>query len=207
MSNTSRSTSRQWRSFPNLRLDPDAPIGRAFRERGVRTLHEALDFEWALPYHRNAKPEDPLAPLVEGCGTSATKHALLLRLSREVRFVVSLQLAFFYMDAENTPEVAGVLESAGLERIPEARCFLRRVDRRIDVTHPNANVNIQPRELFGEETIRPEQVLEYKHQIHRGIMERWARTADAAGLSPDKLWEVRERCIAVLSGEAGSAPA
>ena len=207
MSNTSKTTSRQWRSFPNLKLDPDAPVGRALRERGIRSLHEALDYVWQLPYHRNANPADPLAPLLEGCGTSATKHALLLRLSREVRFVVSLQLGFFYMNAENTPEVAGVLEVAGLESVPEARCFLRRIERRIDVTHPNANVNITPQELFGEETIRPEQVLDYKHEMHRSIVERWARTQEAAGLSPDEIWEVRERCVAALSGEAEATSA
>jgi hypothetical protein len=190
-----------------LRLDPDAPVGRAFRERGIRTLHEALDHTWQLPYRRNANPADPLAPLVEGCGTSGTKHALLLRLSREIRFVVSLQLAFYYMNEENTPQVAGILEAAGLEKIPEARCFLRRVDRRIDVTHPNANVTIQPQELFGEETIRPKQVLDYKQQVHRGIIERWSRADKAAGLSADEIWDVRERCIAALSGEAESPPA
>lgn len=207
MSNTSRTTSRQWRSFPNLRLDPDAPVGRAFRQHGVRSLHKALDFVWELPYRRNANPADPLAPLTEGCGTSATKHALLLLLSREIRFVVSLHMAFYYMNAENTPQVAAVLSASGLVSIPESRCFLRRVERRIDVTHPNANVNITPQELFGEEIIRPEQALDYKHSVHRSVVERWARTDDAAGLTADEIWEVRERCIAVLSGEADSTTA
>jgi hypothetical protein len=207
LSNSSKSTSRQWRSFPSLRLDTDAPVGRALRDHNVRNLHEALDFVWQLPYHRNVDPSDPLAPLKEGCGTSGTKHALLLRMSREIRFVVNLRLAFFYMNEVNTPEVAGVLKDAGLASIPESRCFLRRVDRRIDVTHPNPAGMLTPPELFGEETIRPEQVLDYKHELHRGIMERWSHTDEAAGLTPDELWAVRESCIRVLSGEPASDPA
>jgi hypothetical protein len=51
--------------------------------------------------------------------------------------------------------------------------------------------------FLHEEEIYPRQIGEYKVRAHRGFVRRWAMER---GRDPERVWRVRERCIAALGG-------
>ena len=85
--------------------------------------------------------------------------------------------------------------------LPEAHCYLRFREFRIDVTH---EIGAKPPETVArflyEEDITPEQIGAYKTTLHRHFLQRWlAETGTAAGRDIDEIWRIREECIAALS--------
>jgi hypothetical protein len=103
------------------------------------------------------------------------------------------------MNQRNTPGVGAVLQSHGLEGLPEAHCYLRSGQRRIDVTR---ETEPQPFEqithFLYEEEITPDQIGEYKVSVHRRFLKQWVEHSNRIGHSPDDLWHIREECIAAL---------
>ncbi len=185
--------------IPTRGLADAGPVSRAFKDAGCATLRDAFEHVWRLPYGRNSDPADPMAPLADQRGTCSTKHALLARLAAEQRFDVELRIGIYRMHESNTPGVGPVLQANGLEAIPEAHCYLVRDNTMIDLTR-DTNVGAEPIDTFlHEETIEPDQVGDFKRNLHRGFLQEWASTRDAAGHTPERLWEIREQCIAALS--------
>jgi hypothetical protein len=113
-------------------------VSTAFLSLAKSDLRAAGQHLCELPYGRNLYPDDPLAVLTEQRGTCSTKHALLRRLSIEQGINLVLVLGIYEMNERNTPGVGSVLQGHGLKFIPEAHCYVKVGDKRIDVTRQRA---------------------------------------------------------------------
>lgn len=188
-------------TIENIPIIERGPASAAFLHTGVLTLHDALTFVHQLPYGRNANRAEYQLVLTEGRGTCSTKHALIAALSEELGVPVVLTLGVYEMSERNTPGVGQVLALHELALLPEAHCFLRLGDHRIDVTRW-----VEPGEPIStflfEETITPEQIGKYKAELHRRYLSDWSTGSPLHGrLTPDELWQIREQCIAALGEE------
>lgn len=181
--------------LPDVPLDTTSEVGRPFVEAGVRDYRSAARYVRALPYGRNSDRSDYRLVLSENRGTCSTKHALLAALAREHDAPVELRLGIYLMNDLNTPGVGPVLARHGMEYLPEAHCYLAYRDHRIDVTGPDTDTG-SAREFLREETITPDQIGAHKVQAHWGFIQSWAAER---GLDADRVWLVREQCIAALS--------
>jgi hypothetical protein len=173
----------------------------------METSVGALDYRMAarfvsrLPYGRNTTVNDPLIVMRENRGTCSTKHAVLRRLAMEQGVDVALVLGIYGMHESNTPRVGPILERHKLATLPEAHCYLRFCGNRIDAT---CDVDVDPPEritrFLHEEGITPEQIGDYKRNVHQEFLRRWlAETGTAGGRGLDEMWRIREECIAALS--------
>jgi hypothetical protein len=150
---------------------------------------------------KSSQPDDPLAILTEQRGTCSTKHALLRRLAIEQGIDLVLVLGIYEMSERNTPGVSSVLQKYGLEALPEAHCYLRVGEQRIDVTRQRARGDVEPISHFlHEEQIDPSQITIYKVGVHKRFLQQWIRAKGNLGESSlASVWSIREECVAVLS--------
>ena len=194
---------RSWDALPDVALRAAHEIGAELSRRGARTYRDAGRLVRDLPYGRTADRADPMLVLSEGRGTCSTKHALLARLAEEERLPVRLTLGLFEMSEANTPGVGRVLAVHGLTVIPEAHCYLTVGDSRVDVTFAAEDDREPIEHLLHEETLRPDQIGDYKVSLHRRFLAEWAAgPANPSGLDSESLWGVREACIAALAERA-----
>jgi hypothetical protein len=187
-------------------LDPDAlkpagDISDAFIRVGALDYRAAARLVSRLPFGRNTTVDDPLIVMRESRGTCSTKHALLRRLAMEQSVDVALVLGMYEMDERNTPGIGPILKRHQLTTLPEAHCYLRSGEIRIDVTREIGTDSAEAiAQFLHEEDIAPEQIGEYKTTLHRLFLARWiAEGGTAGGRDLDEMWRVREECIAALS--------
>jgi hypothetical protein len=183
------------------RLTPSGMVSTAFLSLAKGDLRAAGQHVCELPYGRNDHPDDPLAVLTEQRGTCSTKHALLRRLAIEQGIDLVLVLGIYEMNERNTPGVGSVLQRYGLKALPEAHCYLRVGDKRIDVTRQRARSDVEPISHFlHEEQIDPSQITTYKMRVHKGFLRQWISERRGLGeLSLATIWAIREECVAALS--------
>jgi hypothetical protein len=189
-----------WDVLDPVVLKPSGGISKVFIGAGVVDYRAAARFISRLPYGRNTIVDDPLVVMREKRGTCSTKHALLRRLAAEQSVDVALVLGIYEMHGRNTPGVAPILKKYGLAALPEAHCYLRFREYRVDVTREiQARPQESIRQLLHEEDITPEQIGDYKTRLHRQFLRRWiAETGTASGRDLDDVWRIREECIAAL---------
>lgn len=190
----------------SLEALPDFPLCHAdrisaqFLAAGITDFRAAARYLYRLPYGRNTNRADFRLVLTEGRGTCSTKHALLAQLAREQGAEVDLTLGIYEMTERNTPGVGTILETYSLPYLPEAHCYLRYQGKRVDITRAGVGPGQPIGPFLYEETITPEQIGEYKVELHQRFMREWAATTDVAGhRSWEELWHIREACIAALS--------
>lgn len=184
-------------ALPNFRLSPHSAIAREFLRHGATDFHRAVRHVWLLPYARTTPRNDYLRVLRQGRGTCSTKHALVAALAHEHGAPVRLVLGIYEMDAANTPGIGDVLARHGLASILEAHCYLVHEGERIDLTRGDDGWGEM--RFIHEETIRPEQIGEYKLVVYQRHLWEWALAHD---MSPGLAWSIREECIAALSRAA-----
>ncbi len=191
---------KSWDALPDWVLEEGGEITRAFVSAGAKDFRAAARYVHALPYGRNSSRTDPLIVIREHRGTCSTKHALLARLALEQRLEIGLVIGIYRMTERNTPGVGRVLGANGLEYIPEAHCYLRYLEDRIDVTREIAGGPAEPIAHFlYEEEISPEQIGDYKIALHQRWMREWIASPNGPrGFGFDELWKIREKCIAAL---------
>lgn len=184
---------------------PDAPLAASgvdsaaiVRASGCTRYRAAARWLHELPYGRNADRGDYRLVLRERRGTCSTKHALLAAVAREQDIPVSLTVGIYDMSEANTPGVGSVLSRHRLESLPEAHCYLRFADRRVDVTRSGVSPAAPVAFFHREWTIEPSQIGEHKLRLHRRYLERWLGEHPVLGLSLEELWSVREACIRAL---------
>ncbi len=194
------STMHSWEALDPVSLQPAGPVTAAFAALALRDFREAAAYIHRLPYGRNANRTDPLAVLQEARGTCSTKHALLRRLALEQNLQIALILGIYEMNQRNTPGVGSVLQRYRLESLPEAHCYLCANRQNIDVTRTLAHSPVEPITRFiHEEEIAPDQIGEYKINLHRRFLQRWmAQTTPQIPYTLAELWRIREECIAAL---------
>jgi hypothetical protein len=188
-----------WDVLDPVAIKTSGDISNAFVRLGALDYRAAARFISRLPYGRNTIVNDRLVVIRENRGTCSTKHAILRRLAIEQAVDVALVIGIYAMHERNTPGVGPVLRKYGLSSLPEAHCYLRFREKRVDVTRPiKANRPERTARFLYEEDIAPEQIGEYKTGLHRRFLQRWiAETADGRGL--DEIWRIREECISALS--------
>ena len=184
--------------LPNRPFSANGPFTSLFQVAGIHDFAGAARHVRALPYGRIADRKKLWLVLDEGRGTCTTKHALLAKLAREQWIDVQLTLGIYEMSERNTPGVGRVLSAYGLEYIPEAHCYLRHENGRIDVTGVPAGA--APIDHFlHEEPIAVDQIGAYKQDLHRRFLGDWiTRTDSVRGQSLEEIWRIREACIAAL---------
>jgi hypothetical protein len=185
--------------LPATPLRGDGPTTVRFRAAGAADFGAAARHLLRVPYGRISDRRRFWLVLDEGRGTCTTKHALLATLAAEQDIDVQLVLAIYEMSERNTPGVGAVLHRHGLERIPEAHCFLRYRGERVDITGVPAGA--EPVGGFlHEETITVEQIGAYKIERHRRFLaECLARRPEGTPLGLEEAWAIREACIAALA--------
>jgi hypothetical protein len=189
-----------WKALSRFPLKRAGEISTAFIGLGIRDWRSAAEMVNRLPYGRNASPSDKIAVLRERRGTCSTKHALLRRLAIEQDLEIELVMGIYLMSGRNTPGVGDVLVRYGLKALPEAHCYLRSGKRRIDVTrvmepHPVESIA----QFLHEEAISPDQIGEYKVNVHRRFLQPWMASLDPKiPYTLDEIWDIREECIAAL---------
>jgi hypothetical protein len=192
-----------WDLLEPVALKPAGDISAAFIRSGSLDYRAAARLVSRLPYGRNTTISDPLIVMRENRGTCSTKHALLRRLATEQGLDVALVLGIYEMHERNTPGVGPILQKYALVVLPEAHCYLRYSEKRIDVTR---EIGSHPPEAIAqflyEEDIGAEQIADYKATLHRQFLRRWiAESSGASGHDLDEIWRIREECIAALSGD------
>jgi hypothetical protein len=196
-----------WEVLGPAALKPAGGVTSAFLATGIKDFRAAAAYMNALPYGRNANRSDILGVIHERRGTCSTKHALLCRLALEQGLEIALLIGIYEMNARNTPGIGSVLERHGLDSLPEAHCFLRSGEMRIDVTR---TLKIQPSEEIThftyEEVIKPDQIGDYKVALHRRFLRQWLKeTALRVEYCLDEVWHIREECIAALAERGAGA--
>jgi hypothetical protein len=189
-----------WDVLDPVVLKASGYISHAFIGVGVADFRAAARFVSRLAYGRNTIVDDPLVVIREKRGTCGTKHALLRRLATEQSVDVALVVGIYEMHGRNTPGVTPILKKYGLTSLPEAHCYLRFRELRVDLTRQiNADRAAAIVQFLYEEDITPEQIGEYKTSLHRQFLRRWiAETGTIKGRDLDDVWRIREECIAAL---------
>ena len=183
--------------LPDFALDAAHPLGGRFASLGIRAYRDAASHVHLLPYGRNSDRSDWRLVLGEGRGTCSTKHALLAELAHENGRRVALVLGVYEMDEANTPGVGAVLKPNGLRSVPEAHCYLAYEGAHVDLTRQEGE-ECQILRFLHEEEIEPHQIGEYKLEVHKRFVRRWA---EERGLDAVHLWRVREECISALADQ------
>ncbi len=187
-----------WLAVPDVPLAAEGPTTATFLALGIVDLRKAARWLYELPYGRNSERSNWRLVPIERRGTCSTKHALLASLASEQRVPLLLTLGLYEMCEANTPGVGATLARYHLVALPEAHCYVRFEETRIDVTRagilPAAPISFQ-----YEESIEPDQIGEYKVEMHRRFLRSWVERHNPPHSLPwEEAWRVREACIAAL---------
>ena len=101
------------------------------------------------------------------------------------------------MDNLNTPKIGNTILENGLEYIPEAHCYLKLNNQRIDITSNNSDIENLIDDIIEEIEIKPEQVNKFKVDYHKQYLHNWINENEIE-MGFDKIWEIREQCIKKL---------
>jgi hypothetical protein len=175
-------------------------VSEAFTANPCIDFNQAADFVKQLPYARNTDKTDPHILFKEGCGTCGTKHAALCRLAQEQGHdEVVLWMGIFRMNRINTPRVVPLLDKFQLPYIPEAHNYLRINGSILDCTWSNSSASNFENDLLEEIIIQPDQIGAYKVSWHKNFLKTWCNDQKLQ-YTPEEIWDIREKCIAALSG-------
>ncbi|MDF2517357.1 MAG: hypothetical protein K0R59_2653 [Sphingobacterium sp.] len=174
-------------------------VSKSFNNLRIKSFAEACNWVESLDYKRNHNKSNKLVLFEEKCGTCSTKHALLKRLADENgNKTLKLMLGIFTMNNKNTPAIKDVLTKYDLKYIPEAHNYLRNHNHILDFTGIGVNETKFELDLLEEVEIIPDQITDYKVQYHKDYLSRWIQT-NKIPYTLNKLWEIREECIAALA--------
>jgi hypothetical protein len=190
-----------WIVLPESPLSGSGPASESFRQIGCASYRSAARHLHELPYGRNRDRADFMLVLPERRGTCSTKHALLAAVALEQKLPVALTIGIYDMSEANTPGVGRVLSAHGLESIPEAHCYLRYADRRVDITRAGVSPQASIDRFREEWTIEPAQIGAHKVELHQRYLRNWLREQNLA-FSFVELWGIREKCIQALGSDA-----
>ena len=186
-------------SIPNFSFDKNKEISKKFIERGYLDFKSAFDYVWRLPYGRTKNRAEFLQVLEENHGTCSTKHALLAKVAEENNHPIKLTLGIYKMDGENTFGIGEVLDKHDLEYVPEAHCYLTFENSKFDITRFSESPEIEITEFMHEEFIKPEQIDNYKVDLHKEFLRIWLKETNIGEkYSFDKIWKIREECILAI---------
>ncbi|WP_034259562.1 hypothetical protein [Aequorivita capsosiphonis] len=166
---------------------------------GIHDFQSLLFFVKNLPYGRNTNREDLYLIISESKGTCSSKHAFLKAVAMENNFSeVKLMLGIYKMSEINTPKITPALSENNLNYIPEAHCYLKYKDERVDVTSATSDFARIKKDIMKEIEILPEQVSNFKVDFHKNYLKKWL-TENEVNFTFEEVWEIREKCINNIS--------
>jgi hypothetical protein len=181
----------------NFPITGSGPCSTRARALGFTTFAQIANHVRALPYGRVENDPQGVAVLERGGGTCSSKHKFLAILARECgQTDVRLSVGLYEMCERNTPGVGPVLDSVRMQYIPEAHCYLAWRGQRYDFTGVPTGHASPFESLLEERQMAPEDLPEAKLRFHRQAVFSWA---EKRGLDFERVWEIREQCIAALS--------
>lgn len=183
--------------FNNLLITSQKPFSQLSRKEGFSNFKDLSKYVKQLPYQRISNNNNYALVLIEKRGTCSSKHAFLKQVALENDFDVTLHIGIYKMYEKNTNGVGPILKKHHLSYLPEAHCYLKYNDGIIDCTKESSNLESFHHSLLIEETILPNQTSDYKIQMHKAFLKNWI-TEHSISLENDKLWQIREQCIAAI---------
>ena len=169
------------------------------KSNGIESWNELTEFVKNLPYGRNKSRTDFGLVLSERKGTCSSKHALLKSIA-DLNNVPNTELVIgiYRMTESNTSKIGTELTDNSIEFIPEAHCYLKINDRRIDLTSGQSEFKKIEKDIIQEKLIEPNQVAEFKVDYHKKFIKNWLKESNSR-LGFDQIWSVREKCIENLT--------
>lgn len=166
--------------------------------KSIHNWSDLIDFIRQLPYGRNLNREDLSLVIKENKGTCSSKHAFLKKVA-DLNNVknVKLILGIYKMNYLNTPKIGSLITDNGLEYIPEAHCYLKLNNQRIDITNNNSNFDNIKNDILVEVEIAPEQVNTFKVEYHKVYLNNWIKE-NQISIDFERIWQIREQCIKEL---------
>ena len=175
------------------------PLSNKAIQEGILTLESLLEYIQQLPYGRNKNRADLHLVLDEKKGTCSSKHACIKKIAEENNWEdIELLIGIYKMNQVNTPKIGTTLLDNGFDFIPEAHCYLKIGEKRIDITNPTSSFENVQNDIFQEHTIEAEQVNTFKVELHQNFLKNWI-VENEVTTSFEELWKIRELCIARLS--------
>jgi hypothetical protein len=189
-------------SIHQLTFNSTSNLTSSIKDAGINNWSELIEFTRNLPYGRNSNREDFSLVLKENKGTCSSKHSFLKKVAEENNFEnVQLILGMYKMNHLNTPKIGNTILECGLAYLPEAHCYLKLNNQRIDITTSNADMDNLMSDIIEEIEIMPEQVITFKVDYHKKYLLNWIKE-NGIKMDYDKIWELREMCIKKLEGVA-----
>ncbi|WP_299624683.1 hypothetical protein [uncultured Tenacibaculum sp.] len=182
-------------------ITADLPLSIATRELGISNWKNLVSYIQKLPYGRNKNRQDLSLVLKEKKGSCSSKHGFLKAVAQENKQdAVTLILAIYKMNGENTG-IGSVIETTGLSYIPEAHCYLKIENERIDITSSSAAFDNLKEVILSEIEITPDQVTTFKVAYHQEFLKNWIEEIQL-NKTFEEVWEIRESCIQYLSSQS-----
>ena len=183
----------------NFEFTSNGMFTKKLKAYGIHDFQSLLFFVKQLPYARNKNREDLYLVISESKGTCSSKHAFLKAVAIENNFSeIKLILGIYKMTEYNTPKIYPVLSEKHLEYIPEAHCYLKYRDERVDVTSATSDFAKIENDILEEMEIEPQQVSEFKVDFHKNYMKHWLKKENI-GFDFQEIWAIREYCISNIS--------
>ena len=184
----------------NFEIKSNGEVSNEFSKRGVNSFYGACAFVSNLPYRRNKNKADILCIFAYKAGTCSTKHAVLRKLALENGIKsIKLILGIFKMDRLYNGKIQNTLQENNLIYIPEAHNYLKIENEYFDFTSPKSSYSEIKDKILEETEIEYNEIESAKVEIHRKYLAEWI--VDKPKFSLEKIWEIREKCIADLQNE------
>ena len=168
-------------------------------DKGIQNWSDLVDYIKGLTYGRNKSRIEFEQVMLEEKGSCSTKHGFLKQIATINGLKgVKLMMGMYKMNASNTPKVGKILSSNGLNYLPEAHCYLKIYGKRVDITHPNSDIEIIQSAILEEQEISPLQLGSYKVDYHKKYLKNWLKENHLDKKFPE-IWRIREACIHALS--------
>ena len=159
---------------------------------------ETVTFVKQIPYGRNANRFDFSLVISENKGTCSSKHAFLKDFADKNNIPnVELIIGIYKMKESNT-KIGKILSENNIDYIPEAHCYLKVNNQRLDVTSEDADFEKIKDDILEEQSIQPFQVSDYKVEYHKEYLRKWIAET-FLNHNFEEIWRIREKCIAQLS--------
>lgn len=166
---------------------------------GIKSWNELTEFVKNLQYGRNKNRVDFGLVLTEKKGSCSSKHALLKKIA-ELNCIPNIKLfiGIYRMNQVNTPKIGTELTENSIDFIPEAHCYLKIDQQRVDLTTSKTDFEKIEKDIIQEVEIEPEQVVQFKVDYHKEFIEKWIKETNSA-FNFKQIWHIRENCIKNLS--------
>lgn len=185
-------------SIKHLNFSSKDDLTNLVNDKSINNWSELIELTKKLPFGRNSNREDFALVLKENKGTCSSKHSFLKKIANLNGFEnVKLILGIYKMDHLNTPKIGNTISKNGLRYIPEAHCYLKLNNQRIDITNSNSNIENLRKDIVEEIEIEPEQVNSFKVEYHKNYLQKWLEQ-EGIELDFDEIWKIREGCIKKL---------